>query len=227
MTTLADLRTRLYQRFDSGIAGYVGTAEANSLINEGARHLHNWVASEAEYYIWKESTLQLVQGQSDYPVSPDLQKVLKIFRPASYSITGQTPCWLPMDRIMPEEYTGLNFGAYQGPVPFTARAYLLMGQTLRILPMPQANPGQLLLWYVPKYQDLVNDTDVCEISNDPGWEEFIVNQAAIACRLKEESDTSQLEKRQQEIMQIIQASVINRDMGRHQRVVDVDRWRYW
>jgi len=216
------LLTRFYNRLDSGLAGYVGTAEANSLINEGARHLHNWVVSEAEYYIWKETTLPLVSGQSDYALPTDFQKLLKLFAPQITSTVGQPPRWRPMDRIMPEEYRGQNFGVYMGDAPHQAHSYMMMGQTLRVFPVPPTNPGNLLMWYVPQYTNLVLDTDVSEVSNDPGWDEFIVNQAVIAARIKEESDTTQLEARQQQIMQMIQTAMMNRDMGKHSHVVDVE-----
>ncbi len=227
MTTLLALRTRFYARFDSGQAGYVGVPEANSLINEGARHLHNWVVSEAEYYIWKEYTLPLVQGQSDYPLPADFQKLLKLFAPMVYMGISAVPNWRPIRRLMPEEYRGQNFGIYQGPQPLLMQAYMMLGQTLRVFPVPPSNPGNLLMWYVPQYKDLVNDTDVSEVSNDPGWDEFVINQAVIAARIKEESDTSQLEARQQQIMQMMQTAMINRDMGKKAHVVDVEGPAYW
>lgn len=223
MTTLAQLRTRFYNRFDSGQSGYIGTAEANNLINEGARHLHNWLVSEAEYYQWREIVYPLNQGQSDYGLPADFQKLLKVFAPQIYSSPSATPTWQPLRRLMPSEYRGPSFGALQGPYPLVPRAYMLMGQTLRILPLPPANPGNILIWYVPKYVDLVLDTDSTELANDTGWEEFIVNQAVIGARIKEESDTGPLQDRQQQIMALIQSSIINRDMGQTAHVVDVDQ----
>lgn len=100
---------------------------------------------------------------------------------------------------------------------------MMMGQTLRIFPTPPANPGSILIWYVPRYIELVLDTDSTELANDSAWEEYIVNQAVIAARIKEESDTGPLQDRQAAIMAMIQNSAINRDMGQHSHVVDVDR----
>lgn len=227
MTTLAQLRTRFYNRFDSGQAGYIGTVEANTLINEGARHLHNWLVSESEYYSWKEGIINLVTGQSDYALPPDFQKLLKIFAPQVYTSPQTTPAWVPLKRLMPQEYRGQNFGANQGPFPRVPQAYMMMGQLLRFFPTPPANPGNILIWYVPRFIDMVNDTDSTEIANDAAWEEFIINQAVIAARIKEESDTGPLQDRQTQIMQMIQASMINRDMGQMAHVVDVDRQALW
>jgi hypothetical protein len=114
-------------------------------------------------------------------------------------------------------------GALNAIQPFWPYGYMMMGQTLRIVPTPQ-KVTNLLMWYVPMYVDLTADTDTLEMAMVPGWQEFIINQAVIAARIKEESDTAPLERRQQAIMGLMQASMINRDMGQHQRVVDVSSY---
>jgi hypothetical protein len=218
--TLAQLRTQFYNRFDEGQQNYILPAEANTLINEGAAHLHNWLVTEAEYYIWKEYSLPTVAGQSDYAMPSDFFTLLKLFGPAYGPAMPGVPAWTPMRRIMPQEYKGGAMGAFQGPIPFWPYGYMMLGTTLRIIPTPQ-KAYNLLMWYAPQWQDLVNDADLLEIADAPGWQEFVVNQAVIAARIKEESDTTPLERRQQQIMSLIQMSMINRDMGQHSRVVDV------
>lgn len=229
-SALSDLRTRVYARVDEGAQNYVGVPEMNALINEGAEHLHNWIVSEGEAYAWKESTIPLLTNQSDYTLPTDFMKLLKLFGPATNSTTIGPPALKPMNRIMPGEYRGMNMGWYQGPSPQYPQAYMLLGNVLRIMPVPSVNSGSVVLWYAPNFAPLVADTDMTELAMFPGAEEFIVNQAAIGFRLKEESDTSGLERRQAQIQQMIQQSIQNRDMGQHQTVVDVDRgdnWNVW
>jgi hypothetical protein len=221
--TLAQLRTQFYNRFDEGQQNYIQPDEANQLINEGASHLHNWLTSEAEYLIWAESQIPLVAGVSDYPFAPTVQKLLKLFGPAYNPSIVSAPSWMPMHRIMPQEYRGGNMGAFNTIQPFWPYGYMLMGQTLRIIPTPQ-KAMSLLMWYVPTYTDLVADTDTLELSVVPGWQEYIVNHAVLGARIKEESDPAPLERRQAALMQLMQASMINRDMGQHQRVVDVSSY---
>jgi hypothetical protein len=221
-TSLLDLRTRFYNRFDEGATNYISVAEANSLLNEGGEHLHNWIVNEGEYYIWKETPIPMVAGQSDYPLPTDFLKILKVFGTMAYPTVSGSPALRPLDRLMPEEYRGLSMGAFQGPYPAIAQCYMLMGNTLRIMPVPMATTPQIVLWYAPQYTPLVVDTDLTSLSQFAAAEEFIINQAVIAARLKEESDTSQLERRQGAIMSMIQSTMTNRDMGRHQHVVDVD-----
>jgi hypothetical protein len=221
--TLAQLRKQFYNRFDVGAQNYIQTDEANTLINEGASHLHNWLVTEAEYLIWQESQIPLVPGVSDYPFAPTVQKLLKLFGPAYNPSSVSTPAWMPLHRIMPQEYRGGNMGALNTIQPFWPYGYMLMGQTLRIIPTPQ-KAMTLLMWYVPVYVDLVADTDTTELALVPGYQEFIINQAVIGARIKEESDTSALERRQQQIMVLMQAAMINRDMGQPQHVVDVSSY---
>lgn len=221
--TLAQLRKQFYSRFDVGAQNYIQTDEANQLINEGASHLHNWLVTEAEYLIWQESLLPLVAGQSDYPFPPTTQKLLKLFGPAYNAASVTTPAWMPLHRIMPQEYRGGSMGALNQPIPFWPHGYMLMGQTLKIIPTPQ-KAMNLLMWYVPVFQDMVADTDTTELALAPGYQEFIINQAVIGARIKEESDTSALERRQQQIMVLMQAAMINRDMGQTQHVVDVSSY---
>lgn len=227
MPTLAELRKRFYDRFDEGQLNYIQVAEANQLINEGAAHFHNWLVSEAEYMIWKEATLPLVPGQSDYPLPTDFMKMLKVFGPNRYPVAAGPASVSPLQRMMPEEYRGLNMGAYQGPFPQYPQAYMMLGNSLRIMPVPSTASGSLLYWYAPMYTPLVLDTDVTPAILEPGWEEFIINQAVIAARIKEESDPGPIQVRQGQIMAMIQSSIINRDMGRSQRVVDVSYQQRW
>lgn len=221
MTNLLDLRTRMYARFDEGQQNYVSVSEANSLLNEGAAHLHNWLVNSAEFYIWSEYLITTVPGQMDYPLPADFQKSLKVF-----SLGNQAPpyTYIPIARIMPEEFRGFQPGFYGVYSSFQDNTcgYMIIGNKIRLLPIPSQAQVGVAMWYAPTYTPMVLDTDTPDVCVAPGWEEFVVNQAVIACRIKEESDTVQLERRQQQIMQLIEQSIINRDMGRHQHVVDVD-----
>jgi hypothetical protein len=125
---------------------------------------------------------------------------------------------------MPEEFRGFQPGFYGVYSQFQdgSYGYMIMGNKLRLLPVPSQAQVGIALWYSPVYTPMALDTDTTEISVAPGWEEFVINQAVIAARIKEESDTQQLERRQAQITAMIEQSMVNRDMGRHQHVVDVD-----
>lgn len=213
-TTLADLRTRFYDRFDSGQQNYIVPAEANRLLNEGGAHLHNWIINSAEWYIWDKYPITVLGNQIDYPLPGDFFKDLKVFGVYNGN-------YIPLRRLMAEEFRG---GMQTDSRLFMESrfGYMIMGQVLRIQPAPTLSTFNLEMWYTPHYTQLVNDTDTMDVSVAPGWDEFVINQAVIGARLKEESDTTALERRQAEIKTMIEADMVNRDMGRHQHVVDVE-----
>lgn len=218
MATLLELRTRMYNRFDEGQQNYVTVAEANTLLNEGAAHLHNWIVNSAEFYIWSEAIIPLAKNQMDYPLPANFYKSLKVFWLGGL---GSVFRYEPMNRIMPEEFRGASTGL-SSIFNECDSGYMIMGNLIRIMPAPSIS-GMIALWYAPTYTPMVLDTDSPSISVAPGWEEFVVNHAVINCRIKEESDTTQLERRQAVITKMIEEALINRDMGRHQHVVDIDK----
>ena len=203
--TLASLRTAFYRRFDEGSQNYIDTDEANALINEGAQHLYNWLISTGENYVWREYQGQLSPSVTDFLLPNDFFKALNVFVVSQ----GQ---YRPIPRLMLSEWAG-SFGRF---------GYMIIDNYIRFS-QPVSSPSTTIsLWYVPQYQDLINDTDTFNFQYIPGHVEFIVNQAVIAARLKEESDTSALERRQAQIIQLIETDMANRDMGKHQHVVDAE-----
>lgn len=75
--------------------------------------------------------------------------------------------------------------------------------------------------YVPACPLLVADTDTFDGVN--GWEEYIVIDAAIKARIKEESDVTDLGAQKAAMAKRIEDSAPNRDAGMGGRVVDVHR----
>lgn len=70
--------------------------------------------------------------------------------------------------------------------------------------------GTIRLRYVP--QPTKYTSDASTVDGIAGWEEFIVMDGAIQCKLKEESDTSGLERRLAKIERDIEEAGNNRDM---------------
>lgn len=234
-TTLLDYRTRFYSRFDEGQSQYIQAAEANILINEARAHLHNWIIVSNEDYLVNEFSWQFVANQSDYKLPGDYFKDLKVF---GYYSDGTDPAtYWPIPRRMRGEYRGgsstlFRYGSTSTPFPC---GYMVLGQVLRIDPAPAAATGTgIKMWYAPHYQPLLNDTDTESVFVVPGWDEYVVNQAVISAKMKEESDVSVLMARQGEIKALIEQDMMNRDMGQPQHVLDVSRdnmalggWRGW
>lgn len=206
--TLATLRTAFYNRFDEGSQNYIGIPEANALINEGAEHLYNWLISTGENYVFTELQGTLSPTVTDFALPADFFKLLKVF-----VVNGGI--YTPIPRLMLDEWTG-SFGRF---------GYILIDGYLRFSQSVSRPTATISMWYAPTYTRLVNDTDAFSFQYIPGSAEFIINQAVIAARIKEESDTTPLERRQAQITQMIETDFANRDMGRRQHVVDAEQNR--
>ena len=217
--TLSDLRQRFYDRFDEGSSQYIDAPQANRYINEAGRHLHNWIVSMNEDYLWTTFPIAVNTNQQDYALPNDFFKDLKVFGVYTAPV-GNVPYYWPLQRIMKNEFRGGPATVFRYPfyAPF---GYMIIGQTLRITPIPSYVNFNLEMWYAPHYAELVNDTDTVHVSVAPGWDEFIVNQAVIAAKLKEESDVTDLVRRNEEIKGLIESQMINRDLGMPQRVTDI------
>lgn len=83
---------------------------------------------------------------------------------------------------------------------------------------PQAGRN-LQLWYVPRLTPLVNQTDTCD--GVSGWTEYIIVDAAIKARIKEESNVEELYRMKKDLLSRIESAAENRDAGEPQTVSDI------
>lgn len=221
LNTLADIRQRCQDRFDASVNNYISTTQWNTLINEAAAHLHNWIITSDEDYISKRYPIQLTAGVNQYSLPSDFFKDQQVFGVwTSPTGSGQTQQnYWPMRRLMVSEYRGnlLFYNRMFAPMP---GGYLINGQQLILSAAPTDSNTSIEMWYCPHFTPLVNDGDILDISVTPGWDEFIVNQVVINAKIKEESDPSALMARQTELKAAIETDMINRDMGRPRHVVD-------
>lgn len=89
--------------------------------------------------------------------------------------------------------------------------YQLVGSNLMVIPTPTAN--QILsMWYIPRLDELVSDTDITTLGIS-GWLQYAIVRAAKYALDKEESDTSKLDTEIAYLKGRIEESAINRDAG--------------
>lgn len=96
--------------------------------------------------------------------------------------------------------------------------YRLVGTNIEFIPTPTANQ-QIRLWYIPRLQQLLKDTDLTTASIS-GWIEYVIVDAAIKALQKEESDVSVLMAQKQGLIDRIQSSAMNRDVGQADKISD-------
>lgn len=231
--TLLQLRTRVLQRTDMVNSQFVTTAEVTQLINTAGARLHDiLVTAYEDYYVTKATGFALVAGKEAYDLVADcaitdFQKTLQVFLTTG---TGTTLSRYPLRRFNTRQLGRLNNPQLTAttvapPLLF----YRMVGNKLYLEPIPAGGVSGWLceIWYVPQFVQLVADADTLDYSIAFGWDEYIVNDAAINIRLKEESDVSGLMARQQEFERRLEAVTQARDIGEPSRVVDVESGGYY
>lgn len=104
--------------------------------------------------------------------------------------------------------------------------YKLVGSNIMFIPTPSA--GQTLsMWYIPRLNPLLRDTDVTTIGIS-GWLQYVICRAAKYALDKEESDTSKLDSELLFLKKRIEESSATRDAGMPGRISNVrGNGSYW
>lgn len=198
--TLLQLRTAVRQRADmvraSGVYtnAFVTDAELNSYINQSYFGLYDLLVQKYgdDYFV---ATPQLITTDGTnymYALAADCYKVLGV----DLLIQGTNVIYTPIKRF---NFGGRESNYYTGGTPQA-------GLNVRV-------------WYIPRMTQLVADSDTCD--GISGWTEYIIAEAAIKCKDKQESDTSVLQAELASVIRRIESAAENRDAGNPQTVVDV------
>lgn len=237
---LSDLRLAAQQRSDRVNATTITTAEWNSYINASAAALYRIIGQTYEDYNVQQYAFTLAGGQggntlqlgagSGVPLFDKLRHISRVVIPPGGS-GGSAATYAPVLRAdSPMEWDELSAPVlmpYYGGLTQRVK-YWLWGATLEIRPAASAG-AQYVLWYIPAYEQLVNDTDTIDGTwmATNGIAEYVVVDVAIKAMIKEESiDTAQLLMQDRErIKSEILVQFAQRDDGQPGRIVDVKRAR--
>jgi hypothetical protein len=211
---LLALRTRARQRADMENSRFVSDSELNTYINASIKELYDLlIASRGEnYYVTGPISIDLVPGTSSYPLEADFYKLLGVDWVQSTTEASSLKEFKWQERnffrtpFASNEYSNLR--------------YQIRGNNIVFIPTP--NNGQnVQYWYIPQASNLTSDDDTFDGIN--GWEEYVIIDAAIKMRVKEESPVDYLILAKQEMKDRIKQSSQGRDSLHPSRVVDVDR----
>lgn len=214
--TLADLKYQSRLRADKVGSTYIKEDELLSYINKSGAELYDLLigAYGNDYYL-KEAEFKVQHGVSDYDLPEDFYKLLGV----DFQITQQRK--LTLKPYMFNERNRYQEGAYWSAViGISGPRYHLQNNQIKFRPTPDG-AYTLVLHYIPCFTDLVEDTDVLNGVN--GWEEYIILDAAIKMLMKEESDTSGLERQRDRILLRINTMAENRDASQSFKVNDVQK----
>ncbi len=102
-----------------------------------------------------------------------------------------------------------------GQFPGTYLRYRIQGASIVFTPLPNA-VQQIRMSYTPAPTLLVNTSDT--IDGIDGWEQYVINFAAMQCLMNEEADTSQIAQQQMQMENRITKMAMERDSGEPQIV---------
>lgn len=221
--TLAQLRTLAQQESDMVNTTFITDAEWTSYINQSYFELYDilvqkygddYFANHAELTTDGTTQLYPLPNGTLYGSAPLFYKLLGVDLNLA---PGSNDSWVTIRRFNMADrnrYSVPNFQSFYG---VTNLRYKLEGSNIWLTPIPTA--GQTIrLWYVPRLTPLSGESDTCD--GISGWTEYIVVDAAIKAKDKEESDTSVLLARKAGLISRIESAAENRDAANPATVSD-------
>ena len=193
------------------IAGFVAdtATSLDAWINEGVQQLHEKLieAYGADYL--EKSTTFTTTGTDNVSLPADFFKLLGVDMNLAQGVATLSA------------YSRGERNAFRNATVSyrSLPQYKLSGSLLRLLPTPPTGTTGTI-WYVPVATVLVSGSDTVDFPN--GWERYVVLYAAIQAMLKEETDTSGLERQLGLLEEKLKSIIENRDAGQPMHATDVD-----
>lgn len=210
--TLLELRTRVRQRADMENSSFVSDSELNGYINESYKELYDLLIESGEDYFITSTTFTITSGNTQALPATfyKLKGVDDLTDPNSPATVGDLPF---AERNMYNEPFFEVLPQYGSNV-----RYRVMGSNLAFYPITRAQKTYRL-WYVPTVTIMTSDSDTCD--GIQGWNEYVVVDAAIKCRIKEESSTTELNQAKVRLVSRIQSMKRDRDQSAPEKVARV------
>ena len=214
--SLSSLITSVRQRSDMENSPFVTDGEITSYINQSAFELYDLLVQKFgdDYFVGSAPFAIATDGTSQlFPLPADLLKLVGV----DLKLGASADSWVSIKQFQFAERNRFSVPNFQNFWGLTNLRYRLVGSQIMFTPMPSAGQS-IRLWYVPRMAQLTAPTDALE--GFSGWTEYVIVDAAIKCRVKEESDTSDLRADKAALIARIEAAADNRDAGAPQRVAD-------
>jgi len=212
LVTLSTFRTRSRQRADMVNSRFITDAELNYFVNASISELYDLlIATRGENYYVKSYSFTTNINVDSYALPADFLKLMGVdyVTSTTQAITLKAFRWQERNRFREPFYNTRNYNLM----------YQVRGDNLVFIPTPNGNQ-QIKLWYIPRALELSLDSDSFDGIN--GWEEYVIIDAAIKMRVKEESPVDELLLAKQQMKERILSSSSGRDSGEPARMVDTD-----
>lgn len=213
---LSDLRTRVRYRADMENSEFITNTELNVFINESYKELYDILVSTFEdWYVGDPTEITMTTADAGKKaLASDFYKM----RGVDQQIAGN---WKEVRPFNFNERNRQGLVDKLHGVHSTVR-YRVVGSDIRFSPTDMA-VGTFRYWYTPLATEMTLDTDTMDGVN--GWEQYVIVDAARKCLLKEESDTSELERELARLTNRIEVMARNRDAANPQQVEDIEERR--
>lgn len=209
--TLTELQTQVRQRADMENSNFVTDTELTGYINASIAELHDLLISayDGDYYI-TAYTFSTVANTDTYALPAAFYKLKGVdIRDGSD--------WV---ELLQFNFRERNVNTYTWNVDGPSFRYRLQGSNVALVPTP-TSVYSMRLWYIPVATKLVSGADTLADLNQ--YSEYVVLDAAIKCKEKEEGDVSVLAAQKMAMQQRIVTMAANRDAGTSETIIDVYR----
>ncbi len=186
--TRVDIRTRVRFYIDEPIQANFLDTDINYAINDCQQYVATEIDQVDEKYrvVTDPTTINLVVNQQYYTLADDFWKMTRLQDATS---------GLPIDftEVNSQNDFFQNFPPLVNVYPFGGFSAFIVGNSIGFTPTPTDSTKSVLYWYVPTIQDLTDDSDTSAIPRQ--FIDLLAIQAAIDCKIKDEADTTQLERK--------------------------------
>jgi len=185
--TAGDIRTRVRERADMENSTFISDVELLRYVSASYTELYDQLVNSDPERFLREETFTGDGTTKDFAVATDYYGTIRIDFEETDGLR------LPLKRIFGEESSRFNHTDATVAVGWHPihNVSTPTTQMLRLLPTPESG-GTYVHSYIVAPADLTSAATA--IDGVSGWEEFIVIDAAIKCRTKEETPVGDLER---------------------------------
>lgn len=213
--TLLQLRTAVRQRADIVNSLFFTDAELTSYINQSLFELYDLLVESygENYFVAPPFTITTDGINQFYNLPTNFYKELGV----DLLLNGQQESAVtvrPFNFSERNKYSIPNFQTFYG---VTNLRYRLNGNQIWFTPLP-ASGQTIKLWFIPAMTTLSGDTDTFD--GFSGWTEYVIIDAALKCKIKEESDGTLLVDAKNKMITRIENASKNRNAASPPTVSD-------
>lgn len=208
--TLADIRKRTRFYIDEPVQANFTDSDINYAINDAQQFVATELTQVDENYLVSPNPtpINIIANQQYYTLPTDCNKIVRC-------VDTTTGIQIPFSDINSQNVVVpavLPTVAYGG-IGFNA---IIVGGSIGFTPVPTGSAFSPVIYYVPYIYDLQSDTDTSSIPRN--FIDMVAIQAAIDCRIKDEDDTSALERKYTRILEQLKRTARDRQQATPRRV---------